>query len=289
MSSGQPSNEPIQTPPTFQPVEQLPVTMLESVVLAVRRDDGTIFLAVRDLCAATHLVLSSQLRRLRSNPVLAEGLAQCQVETSGGPQLQIFLELELTPTWLLMVNTRTSAPATRDTLRHFQRYIIREVYAAFGRLTGLPETSRQIEDLDELRHVDTALTALAERQAALEKSQDLARGAWSDLSGQIRAIAARVSSLEQHVGGTISREQRGVLYQHVQLWGTATAAAHPQISMGAAMASCWAALKRRYNLARYEDLPAAKYAECIAFVRAAYRSVAGADLDILEQQPLDLE
>ncbi len=289
MASGQTPNDPKQPLPVFEPVEQLPVTMLESVVLAVRRADGTIFLAVRDLCAATQLGLSSQLRRLRANPLLAEGLAQCLVETSGGPQMQIFLELELTPTWLLMVNTRTSAPTMRETLRHFQRYIIREVYAAFGRLTGLPETSRQIEDLDELRNVDVALTALAERQEALEASQDRARGAWSDLSGQIRSIVARVTSLEQRIGGTISREQRGVLYQQVQRWGGATAAAHPQITVGAAMASCWAALKRRYNLARYEDLPAAQYDECLAFIRAAYHSVAGSDLDLPEQQSLDLE
>ena len=289
MSIDQSPDNPNQPIPSFQPVEQLPVTMLESVVLAVRRDDGTIFLAVRDLCTATQLVLSSQLRRLRSNPVLAEGLAQCLVETSGGPQLQIFLELELTPTWLLMVNTRTSAPAMRDTLRHFQRYVIREVYTAFGRLTGLPDSSRQIEDLDELRRVDAALTALAERQSAIEQSQDQARGAWSDLSGQIRSIVARVTSLEQRVGGTISREQRGIVYQHVHMWGTATAAANPQISTGAAMASCWAALKRRYNLARYEDLPAIKYDDCIAFVRSMYQSVTGSVLDIPEQQPLDLE
>lgn len=69
--------------PVFTPVEQLPITMLETVILAVRRDDGTIFLAIRDLCATVQLVLSSQLRCIRGNPLLREGLAHCHVETAG--------------------------------------------------------------------------------------------------------------------------------------------------------------------------------------------------------------
>lgn len=104
--------------------------------------------------------------------------SRCRVLPPGGPQEQLFLELELVPTWLLMINTRTSTESMREKLRHFQRSIIREVYAAFGRLTGLPETSRQIEDLDELRRVDVALTALAERQPSRKaRSRHAGRGA----------------------------------------------------------------------------------------------------------------
>jgi hypothetical protein len=43
------------------------------------------------------------------------------------------------------------------------------------------------------------------------------------------------------------------------------------------------------KLARYEDLPTAKYADCVAFIKQVYTSITGADLDLPEQQTLDLE
>jgi hypothetical protein len=275
--------------PRFSAIEHVPVTILDYAVLAVRRDDGTIFLAIRDLCAALQLTLSSQTRRLRNNPVLRDGLGRCEIATAGGRQEQLVLELELVPTWLLTVNTRRVSEDARENLRHFQRYTIREVYAAFGRLTGLPETSRQIEDLDELRRVDAALAALAERQSTMEDSQERARETWREMTDEIRAIATRVAALEQARDTTITNEQRGYIYQLVQAWGKAIAAADERISIGAAMRSCWASVKRRYSLASYHDLPASRYADCVAFIRSSYRSVTGEDLTIPEQQSLDLE
>jgi hypothetical protein len=47
-------------------------------------------------------------------------------------------------------------------------------------------------------------------------------------------------------------------------------------------------LKAKYRIARYEDLPAAKYADCVAFIQQSYRALTGADLDLPEQTTLDL-
>jgi hypothetical protein len=112
-----------------------------------------------------------------------------------------------------------------------QRYIVREVYRAFASLAGLPEQeSRQIEDLADLQRFNIAIAELADcqealdaRQGTLEQSQELVRQAWRDIRAEIRAIAARVAVIEQHVGGVISREQRGYIYQLVQAWGAAKA------------------------------------------------------------------
>src|SRR2546426_10777315 len=48
-----------------EPIETLVITFFETPVLAVRSHNGTILLSIRDLCAATGLDFSSQLRRLR--------------------------------------------------------------------------------------------------------------------------------------------------------------------------------------------------------------------------------
>ena len=42
------------------PAEQLPITLFDAVVLAVRADDGTISLAIRDVCQALAIDFSTQ-------------------------------------------------------------------------------------------------------------------------------------------------------------------------------------------------------------------------------------
>jgi hypothetical protein len=84
-----------------EPVETLPVTLLESAVLAARGGDGSIYLSIRDVCQALAISLTSQRRRLQNHPVLREGLTQFRVPTPGGRQVQDFLLLEHVPTWLV--------------------------------------------------------------------------------------------------------------------------------------------------------------------------------------------
>ena len=67
-------------------VEALPVTLLESPVLAARAADGSIYLSIRDICQALAISLTSQRRRLQAHPVLREGLARFRVPTPGGRQ-----------------------------------------------------------------------------------------------------------------------------------------------------------------------------------------------------------
>jgi hypothetical protein len=70
------------------PAEQLPITLFDAVVLAVRAEDGTIALGIRDVCQALAIDVSTQLRRIRAHSVLSEGVARFRVMTTGGPQPQ---------------------------------------------------------------------------------------------------------------------------------------------------------------------------------------------------------
>lgn len=278
------------------PSEQLPITLFDAVVLAVRAENGTISLAIRDMCQALAIDVSTQLRRIRAHSVLSEGVARFRIMTAGGMQPQEFLELELIPTWLLTINAARVSDSVRPRLLWLQRYIVREVYRVFAALAGLPEQeSRQIEDLGDLGRLNAAINELADhqqalesRQGAIETSQDQARQAWRDLRADIRAIASRVAAIEQRVGGVISREQRGYLYQLVQSWGAAKAAREPRLSKSAAYAACWTLIKAKYRIARYEDLPSAKYADCVTFIQQSYRALTGEELDLPEQGTLDL-
>jgi hypothetical protein len=281
------SNTP-ESEEVLSPSEHLPVTFFGLPVLAVRRADGRIYINIRDLCGATMIDPSSQMRRIRSHPKLQPGLARFRVPTAGGPQVQDFLSLERVATWLLTINVARVSDGVRDRLSYLQDYLVSEVHAVFMRLAGLPRAPGDIEDLADLQRLDSALNALAERQQAIEVSQERARHAWRDIGDQLRAIIARVDAIEGHGSAAISRAQRGYIYQLVQAWAEAKQRHDPQLSPKAAHATCWGVLKTQFRIARYEDLPASSYPAAVAFIRSAYRHLTGEALDLPEQTPLDL-
>lgn len=269
--------------------EQLPITLFESVVLAVRVSDGLIYLSLRDLCTVLGLNLSSQRRRIVASSRLQASLIRLRVRTAGGRQEQDFFLLDNLSIWLMSVQERRVGASAMQRLGYVQEYLEQAVRAAFAALTGLPEdSSRQIEDLHELERIDHAFEALAERQGTLEQSQDRARMAWRDMAAQVRALTDRVQQLERQAGSKISDAQRGVIYQMVQTWGAAKATREPKHPRSAAYQACWALVKARFKLSRYEDLPASKYDECITFIRGSYRALTGEELIVNEQGELDL-
>ena len=106
----------------------------------------------------------------------------------------------------------------------------------------------------------------------MEESQDKARQVWRDLETRVRRLEA-----ERDQSAMISPAQRGHIYQLVQLWAD-TRVAHQHLTPGAARAGCWAAIKARYQIAKYEHLPAARYTECIAFIRQSCEQITGTPL-----------
>ena len=88
------------------------------------------------------------------------------------------LILEFVPARFATVSRANATPIVQERLRYFTLFSIREVYAAVAREAGLPAgSSRQIEDLSDLTAFDESIQRLAERQQAIEDSQDEARRA----------------------------------------------------------------------------------------------------------------
>jgi hypothetical protein len=200
-----------------------------------------------------------------------------------------FLHLQLSTAWLLMINTARTSETVRQRLDYLQTYLVAEVYAAFAELTGLPENAGAIEDLDDLRQINTAFSLLAERQERIEQSQGKARDAWRTMRIDIQELAERVQALEHKITGTITKAQRGYIYQLVQRWADARVERDPRLTAGAARAGCWGLLKARFHIARYEDLPLSRYTECIAFIKQSYTQLTGDTLELPEQNELNLE
>lgn len=263
--------------------ERLVVTFFEHPCLAVRVADGGIYVAIRDLCDAVGLQLAAQLRRLKRDSELSAGVIQARVATAGGVQEQDFLLLEMVPWWLSSVSRAKASPVVAERLRFLRLFAIKTVYDAFAQAANLPAgPSRAIEDLADLGRLDDTMAAVAERQRQIEESQDKARAAW-------RALDTRVRALEEKVGGVLSAQQGGYLYHLVHAWADARVQREERLDVGEARRACFAALKARYRVAKYDQIPAAMYADAVAYVRREFQKLTGEDLDLPEQSSLDLE
>jgi hypothetical protein len=126
---------------------------------------------------------------------------------------------------------------------------------------------------------------LAEQQRTFEQSIATDR---EQSQRELRHLVARVKALEERVGGTITREQRGHIYHMVQLWGAARAQIE-QRTTSETMSACWGALKARYRLAKYDQLPSHLYDDCIRYVEQQYQRLTGEELQLPEQRDLGLE
>jgi hypothetical protein len=280
------------------PSEQLPITLFDGAVLAVRAADGNISLVVQDLCTVLGLIPSSQLRAIRADDRLH--LAAFRLRIGNQVRTLDCLLLDDIPLWLIKVRPRRGNAQGAERLRYVQAYLVASVRSAFAALTGLPDApSNQIEDLQELDAIDPslqALRALGERQANLEESQDRAREVWRDLAAQIRELRgvlplveelrARIQEVEQRLNQRLSPEQRNTIYRLVQAQGEARAMQAKSEKPGVEIRKCWAEFNARFGIATYTDLPAARFDEAVQFVKERYQALTGEGFAAATQEPL---
>lgn len=276
--------------PPLPAVEQLPIPLFDGVVLAARTADGLIHLGLRDLCMTIDLDTASQRRRIQANESLH--LTPIRVLVDRQFRTLDFLLLDDLSLWILTVRTSRVNKEALMRITYIKQYLEASVRNAFSQLSGLPETSRQIEDLRDLDRLDRVFQALAElgeRQTTIEASQDRARSAFRDLTALVQNLRTRVQALEQQAKQRISPAQRGTIYQLVQVWGNALAARRPKLKSGEAIRSCWRMFNQRFGLGTYTDLPAARYDEAIEFIKTQYCELTGQEIDAAEQTDLELE
>lgn len=280
------ANQPPRPP---RPREQLPITLFEGVVLAVRGDNGLIYIGLRDLCAVLGLNHSAQRRRILLDEALH--LTQFRVQSGGQFRTLDFLLLEDIPVWLLGVQEGRVGEEAQERFGYVKTYLVSAVQRAFTELSSLPDgPSSAIEDLADLDRIDVAFAQLAEigrRQAELEASQERARSAFRDLRALITEVRDRVRELERQAKTTLSPAQRGTIYQMVQQWGVARAEHDRNVKQGVAIRRSWAEVNAAFGVSTYTDLPAARYDEVVRYVKDQYRALTGHELDAVTQAGLE--
>lgn len=84
-------------------------------------DGQTVRVAMKHLCDLLDLRWSSQLEKIKSDPVLAEGVLLWGIPSDRGVQETVTLPLDLMQGWLFKVNPERVKPEARDKVMTYQR------------------------------------------------------------------------------------------------------------------------------------------------------------------------
>jgi hypothetical protein len=286
-------------------VDQRQIALLEAddALLAVRAEDGEIYVGMRSMCASLGLQPNGQLRRIRADEVMAEGLREVRVRTATrGLQTLQGLRLDVVPYWLSGIEPRRTKPELRERLVTYKRWVVRRVWEAFAAETGIERSpapaapavapTGQEMTLEQIAQLGIAITTLARQQMAHERALAEVRGQLvaqedhlaahderidraatviRDVIREVRAVQARLSA-----GVTITDEQAAAVQTLVR--DIATAIARRDAEAGAsgtrtnAYQALFGAMYRQYGVTSYKLIRADQYADVIAWLREYQRA-----------------
>lgn len=293
--------EPNQPGP--RPVAQLPIVLFDAVVLALRGDNGLIYLSFPDLCSMFNQRVQRQRRRIREIPMLAP-LASFRIFLNNQVRVIDAMVLDDVPSWLLATRPRTVDPVVARRISYVQDYLKGTVNEAFAALTGLAiQQSNRIEALGDLAQLDesaAALQALRERQQGIEESQDKARTAFrglqtrqgsvettvTQLADEVARLREELRRVQQVLESRITPEQQNTLYRLVHAWGDARAAAKGGTS-GPEIRRSWAELNAAMGVTQYTKIPAAKFDRAVQHIQQQYQVITGQELPATQQTTLE--
>ena len=254
------------------PVEQRQVAFYGDDLIAIRGNDGHVYVAIGQMCDALGIDRASQTRRIRSDELLATGY-QGSVNLTypdGGTQASGVLRVDLIPLWLTGLRTKAVREEVRPKLDRFKREAAKVLWEAFqeGRLTA---------DLtfDELLQTDSeavqaykmlqALVKLARNQVLLESQLETHTGQIADHEKRLEQVEETLSDSGRHV----TPDQASQISQAVK------AVAHAMGGHGKHYQAVYGEMYRKFSLTSYKLLPARRFQEAMKWLTDWYVDLTG--------------
>ncbi|MDQ4079007.1 MAG: hypothetical protein M3220_22540 [Chloroflexota bacterium] len=284
---------------TIQPVEQRTVEFHGDELVAVRAEDGTIWIPIRRVCEALGVTYQGQLERVRRDPVLSDALGSVSVTLTDGRTYEMnCLPLKFVRGWLFGINANRVKEEIREKLIQYQREVIEIIDRAFGRnmpevdvddaiLEAMRENARQqlqlwetiIAEKRRLRATEELVQEHDDRLMAHERLlweyDGALKEAFADLSdlrqrqSQLLARFSDVTRLLPAPSDTINPGQKAAIKELVD--DIVAAAQERGIRLGQGRndyPAVWGAFKQRFDLAKYDELTVAQYDEALGWLKA---------------------
>jgi hypothetical protein len=251
-------------------IEQKEVAFYEDSLMAVRGEDGQIYVAVGQMCRALGLNERSQRRKIQNHGILSEGYTRGDISTppsadgrGGGLQRSVLIRVDLIPLWLSGIELGKVSEEMRPKMERFQRESAKVLWEAFqnGRLTAdlaFEELLQSDSPAAQAYKMLQAMMQLARNQVLLE-SKLLEHDATLETHGQ------RIEELEASIGNEdryISREQASRVSQAVRGIGLLLTKQSGSSEYG----RVYGELYRKFEISAYRELPASKYDEAMKWL-----------------------
>lgn len=255
------------------PVEQKTVVFYGDELIAIRADDGQIYVSFRHLCNALGLDRASQVQRIKRHEILNEGYEGDAIMASpGGQQRAGVLVADLVPLWLAGIDTKRVKPEIKDKLRRYQREAAKVLWEAFqeGRLTSDPT-------FDELLQTDSdAVQAYKMIQAMLKlaRNQILLESRLNEHETQLVGFEERLEQVEITLGDPgrqVTPEQASQISQAVK----AVAMKLSEQSGRNEYGGVYGELYRKFGITSYKLLPARRFQEAMDFLTQWHQTLVG--------------
>ena len=291
------------------PVEQRTVVLTpngDDEILAARTEASEIYLPIRPICTALGISWTTQFRKIRADEVLLESVRTLRLQTRGGPQNLVCMDVEAIPMWLAGIDPGRVRADLRDRLRSYKRWVRKVVYEAFARETGLesaigaarmsvpttPDAHSLVhiaqmaeaiaamarQQLAFEQRVDTRLAGLETHVAALTEGQEAIVGRLDQAAAVVGSLLKRVGSIEEVVapGQVISEAQAAEISTLVKAIAAEMAARDKERGQKGRnpYQAIFGELYRRFGVSSYHNVPARRFADVMAWLRE-YHNAAG--------------
>lgn len=220
------------------PAEQRVIPFEGDEIIAVRMPNGEVYIPLRHICSMIGVDWGGQRRRVLGDPVLSDAVVTIDVTVTDEyrtvRRAMLCLPLDLLQGFLFGINPNRVRADLREPLIRYQREAYKVLNDAFrvGHLT--------FDDAAMSR----ALAAFAELEQRIEAIEarlgDPERLLTTD---QARRVADAVQSIAFELGRRSGRNEYGGVYSE---------------------------LYRRYDVPDYRSLPAARFEECMSWLRQWY-------------------
>jgi hypothetical protein len=263
-------------PNALIPVDQKNVDFYGDEVTAVRLANGGIFVPVRPLVEALGLAWSSQLQRIRRDPVLKTELVSVFVINTesqrGGRDVQC-LPLDYVSGFLFGINADRVRDDLRERVIRYQRECYKILAEAFqeGRLTADPSFDEILKsastDTLEAYQIAMALVKLARNQIMIEARLDSNDVQLTDHEQRLEEIESTLGDPGRHV----TPDQASQISQAVKTVAITLGKQTKKNEFGAV----YGELYRKYGVTSYKQIPASRFQTCMDWLSQWHDDLTG--------------
>lgn len=246
-------------------VEQKEIDFYEDELVAIRADDGHIYVSVRHLSDALGLNPTGQIRRIRRQAILDNACYKGYIATPGGPQAANWLRVDLVPLFITGLNMNSVREDIRPKLERFQEEAAKVLWEAFqqGRLTS----SVAFDDL--LNKNTPAVMAYRQAMAIMElaRSQILLEARLDDYGERLE----RIESVLGDSGRYVTPDQASQISQAVKTVAMKLGKKSGRNEYG----SVYGELYRKFGITGYKQLPTTKFRQAMEWLNEWREGIEG--------------